>query len=276
MRHVITAAVLGMLALGFALDRSGAADDDKDWVTVKGQIVFGDDVLPVPVEAKVDKDDKHCLQKGKIYEEDWVIDKETKGVRGVFVWFGAAFGKDNKLQKLAVHPSLAEPKETAVFVDQPFCKYEPRAAILREGQSLIIKNSSPINHDLAWTGQPGRNDDGQTTIASGKEHKLESLKMQFFPMKLSDPTHPWMKGWVHIGDNPYAAVTDAKGNFEIKRVPVGACRIFIWHEMANYRDYEPREFNGMKVSIPGKTLTLKGGMVNDLGKLDIKMPVAKK
>ncbi len=276
MRHLVTAAVFVTLAVSLLLNRSTAADDDKDWVTVKGQIVFGGDSLPTPAEVTVDKDDKHCLQKGKIYEEDWVIDKESKGVRWVFVWFGGSFGKDNKLQKLAVHPSLKEPNETAVFVDQPFCKYEPRAIILREDQNLIIKNSSPITHGLTWAGQPGRNDDGKATIPSGKEHKLESLKSQFFPMRLADPTHPWMKGWALILDNPYFALTDAKGRFEIKRVPAGECRMFIWHEVAMYRDYEPREFNKMKVSIPGKTLTLKGGMVNDLGQLEIKPPVPKK
>src|SRR5262249_31965950 len=42
-----------------------AADDHKDWGTLKGRIVFAGDKLPETVELKVDKDQEHCLSKGK-------------------------------------------------------------------------------------------------------------------------------------------------------------------------------------------------------------------
>jgi hypothetical protein len=39
-------------------------------------------------------------------------------------------------------------------------------------------------------------------------------------------------------DHPYAVVTDVKGNFEIKNVPVGEHKFHIWHERAGYIDKE--------------------------------------
>ena len=62
------------------------ADEDNSWGTVKGQIVWGGHKLPAREREVVDKDKEHCLEKGSIISEKWVIHPENKGVRWVFVW----------------------------------------------------------------------------------------------------------------------------------------------------------------------------------------------
>ena len=42
--------------------------------------------------------------------------------------------------------------------------------------------------------------------------------------------HPWMKAYWMVLDNPYFAVTDDKGNFEIKNVPAGTQKVVVWQE----------------------------------------------
>ena len=42
--------------------------------------------------------------------------------------------------------------------------------------------------------------------------------------------HPWMTSWWMVLDSPYFAVTDDKGNFEIKNVPAGTQKVVVWQE----------------------------------------------
>ena len=44
-----------------------------------------------------------------------------------------------------------------------------------------------------------------------------------------------MAYWLVL-DHPYAAATDAKGNFTIKNLPVGDHEFRVWHERAGYLD----------------------------------------
>ena len=86
MRYLSAALLLALLA-GLSLlpaNRSEAADDEKDWSTIKGRIVFDGDKVPEPEELKIDKDQGHCLEKGKLFNETWVVNKNNKGVRWVF------------------------------------------------------------------------------------------------------------------------------------------------------------------------------------------------
>jgi hypothetical protein len=46
--------------------------------------------------------------------------------------------------------------------------------------------------------------------------------------------HPWMKAWLLVRPNPYAAVSKADGTFEIPGVPVGEVELQFWHEKAGY------------------------------------------
>ncbi len=49
-------------------------------------------------------------------------------------------------------------------------------------------------------------------------------------MEVTCDSHPWMHGFVQILDHPYAAVTNAKGEFSIKDIPAGTYSIEAWHE----------------------------------------------
>ncbi|HAY82706.1 MAG TPA: hypothetical protein DCY79_23095, partial [Planctomycetaceae bacterium] len=72
------------------------------------------------------------------------------------------------------------------------------------------------------------------------------------PFPVSCSVHPWMKAWVITRDNPYFAVTDAEGNFEIQNVPSGVeLKFRVWQDKLG--------FVNVPVKVNGKDVTWKKG-----------------
>lgn len=232
---------------------------DPDWGVLKGRLVWAGAQLPEPSELKVDKDAQHCLERGKVLGEEWVVDKDSKGVKWVFVWLSPEPGAE---QKLPVHPSLKDIPQQEVQVDQPCCRFEPHCVALRQGQTLLAKNSSPVPHNFNYTGHPLRNPGQNLLIPAGTSTAIKDLKADDrFPVAMSCNIHPWMKGYVRVFDHPYFAVTNKDGAFEIKHAPRGVWRLKVWHDTG---------WRGGAAGRDGEKITIKGGVVTDLGKLDMK------
>src|SRR6266481_1940243 len=138
-------------------------DGDKSWGTIKGQIVWDGGAIPEPKVLAVNKDQQHCLGKGPIVSEDWVINKNNKGVRWTFVWLAPEPGG---AATLPIHPSLRAIPNKEVEIDQPRCAFIPHSLAMREGQVLVAKNSAPIPHNVNWTGNPLKNPGGNNIIPS--------------------------------------------------------------------------------------------------------------
>src|SRR5262245_50652350 len=122
--------------------------DDTQWTTIKGQIVYEGELKESP-PLNITVDQTHCLEKGKILNETWIINKSNRGIKNAFVWLASdaatASGKD-----LPIHSSLKDVKSNRVEMDQPNCAFVPHAVGVREGQALLVKNSSPITHNVRW------------------------------------------------------------------------------------------------------------------------------
>ena len=59
--------------------------------------------------------------------------------------------------------------------------------------------------------------------------KRSMRKPGFYYLKC-DNGHYWMSAYVFIVEHPYYAVTDAKGTFELTKVPPGTYTLKFWHE----------------------------------------------
>jgi hypothetical protein len=259
MRYYLAAAVLCVaVALGFLLT-GPAVSADNDWATLKGQIVYGEEKIPAPIELPVSKDQDHCLAKGKLFSEEWVINPKNKGVKWVFVWLAPTeAGKE-----IPIHPDLKEIKEKSVVIDQPCCKFEPHAVGMREGQVLIAKNSAPIIHNFHYVGNPIKGVGGNPAIAPKTEVEIKDLKAdEKYPVQVDCTIHGWMKAYIRVYNHPYFAVTDEDGKFEFKNAPAGDYRLKVWLGGTGWR--------GGQKGRDGDPITIKGGQVNDLGKLEIK------
>jgi len=264
MRYLATWAVLApLVGLTFVDGRdSQAADGDKNWGTIKGQVVWSGDKLPDAPELKIDKDTEACLAKGKVFSEEWVVNKDSKGIRWVFVWLANEDPKDKK--ELPIHPARKEIKEKKVEIDQPCCMFIPHALGMREGQTLVAKNSAPVAHNFNYGGHPLVNPGKNVLMAPGGTVDIGDLRAdERFPVSVGCNIHGWMKAYVRVFNHPYFAITDENGNFEIKDAPAGNWRLKIWHDSG---------WRGGAAGRDGEKITVKGGGVTDLGKLDMKQP----
>lgn len=223
-----------------------AVGQDAKWGDIKGKVVWGDDKVPAQAPVDVTADKKACLAKGPILSEELVIDKETRGVKWTVVWLVDA---ENPKNKLPVHPSLAKVPAKVSF-DQPCCAFEPHILIVRPGQVVEAKNSSTIPHNVNIIGGT-RNPNLNQIIPAGKSLDIEGWNASNLPVSVSCSIHPWMKMFIRVIDSPYVAVTDAKGNFEIKNAPAGKFNLVVWNET---NGWVVGDKNGVPITIEaGKT-----------------------
>lgn len=208
-----------------ALCASPVVGQEGQWGNIKGQVVWSDAKVPPRAEANVNADKQACLAKGPILSEEYVIDKETKGVKWVVVWLVDA---EDAKKKIPVHPSL-EKVPAKVSFDQPCCVFEPHILIVRPGQAVEAKNSSAIPHNVNVIGGT-RNPNLNQIIPAGKSLEITGWNASPIPVSVSCTIHAWMRMYIRVLDTPYHAVTDEKGNFEIKNAPAGKYNLVVWHE----------------------------------------------
>src|SRR5436190_19977241 len=105
--------------------------------SVKGEVVFAGANVPQPAVLNVNKDQQHCLGKGPLVSEEWVIDGKNKGIKNVFVWITNPDGS-----KPPINPAVAAIAQKEVNLDQPVCAFVPHSLAVREGQILVVNNSA--------------------------------------------------------------------------------------------------------------------------------------
>ena len=136
-RFVPLAAAAGLwLALCGSLTAADQPAPPEGWGTVKGAVTLGASAVPKPREIDVTADKPHCLSKGKLFEDRWLVNPKNKGVRYAFVWLAPVPGK-----QMPIHPDLKAAKLPDLELDQPCCQFVPHALAIRQGQVVIARNS---------------------------------------------------------------------------------------------------------------------------------------
>ena len=114
-------------------------------------------------------------------------------------------------------------------LDQKGCQYIPHVVAVQIDQPLVARNSDSFLHNVH--SQPSDNtpvNTAQPTIDK-KGKKLATKVAEYYRVKCD--VHPWMSAWVAVIDNPYFAVTDATGKFELpKGLKDGEYTVVAWHE----------------------------------------------
>jgi plastocyanin len=237
---------------------SASADD---WGTIKGRFKFGGPA-PTAAELKADKDVEVC-GKHKLLNEELTVGADG-GVANVVV-----FVRD-KLTK--IHPDAAAAKDP-VTVDNKDCRFEPHVSFVQVGQPLILKNSDSVGHNsnVATLKNPPSN----SLIAAGSESTITFKAEEAIPAQVTCNIHPWMKAWVLVRPNPYAAVSLADGSFEIKNVPAGDIELQLWHEKAGYIGEISVKGKAEKIAKGRKKIKVAAGD-NDLGEMVLDANLFKK
>jgi plastocyanin len=199
-----------------------AQESRAEWGTLKGRFVFGG-TAPTAAELKADKDVEVC-GKHKLVAEELVVGAD-RGIANVVVYVR---DKDVK-----VNPDLAAAaKAHSPVLDNKDCRFEPHVVFVQTGQKFVVKNSDTIGHNsnIATVKNPPSNN----LIPAGGEATMTFSGDEAIPAQVTCNIHPWMKGWVLVRPNPYAAVSKEDGTFEIPDLPAGEVELQFWHEKAGY------------------------------------------
>jgi RNA polymerase sigma factor (sigma-70 family) len=234
--------------------------DSPTWVTVRGRVVWPGDI-PKPQELNVTGADKPtCCANGPLVSNQLLIDPNSRGVRNVVVWLRP--DSDDRTASWPadrIHPTLRNPPPRQHTLDQPQCQFEPRVIAAREGDTLLVGNSSALRHNVTFSDRWAVEFD--RTLSASEWRESGPLSADRIPAAIRCSIHPWMQAHLRVFDHPYFAVTDADGRFEIKVAPSGRCRVVYWHELGFHRGRDgalgfATDLAGERVELPAVELEL--------------------
>ncbi|HTU20344.1 MAG TPA: hypothetical protein VMG10_19930 [Gemmataceae bacterium] len=254
-KQLMVLAAAGAVALSAATTARA-----ESWGTIKGQVVWSGKDAPKRAPINVTKDQPACEKNGKLFEDKLVVNPKNKGVRWCIVYLMSEKGFD---KEVPVNPKLKAIKNKVLELDQPCCQFEPHMLAMREGQTLVVKNSAAISHNVNLVGGVKGPNQNQI-VPAGAKFKVEDIKARAIPIMVKCDIHPWMSGRIAVLKNPYFAVTDMDGTFEIKDAPAGDFRLVIWHEEGGWVIHDSKRWRD------GQKITIKAGETTDLGKIPMK------
>ena len=198
----------------------------EGWGTFKGQITF-DGTAPAAAElvaqGKAPKDPEYCAKDSPIKSEKLMVDPTTKGVKFALVYLP---------KPTAVNEEAKSKASTAqVVFDQVKCVFEPHVLGLMNGATIELKSSDIVGHNV---NAKLKVSPFNQTVAAGSKLAFKPQGAERQPSLVVCDIHSWMEAYWMVLDNPYFAVTDEKGNFEIKNVPAGTQKVVVWQEAAKF------------------------------------------
>jgi plastocyanin len=201
----------------------------EGWGTLKGQIVFGGDPPPAAIlqeQGKAAKDPNVCAKDAPIKSERLVVG-DGKGVKFAIVYLPKPTAVNEDAKKAAAAKK--------VEFDQKGCMFEPHVLGLMAGVPITLKSSDPLSHNVNIKLKASTS--SNQTISGGQSIVFTPTAKENTPGQVVCDIHPWMTAWWMVVDNPYIAVTDDKGYFEIKNVPAGTQRVVVWQEAVANRGF---------------------------------------
>lgn len=119
------------------------------------------------------------------------------------------------------------PKEAAVL-DQKGCVFTPHVLAIQAGQSIEIKNSDEVLHNVRC--EANINSPFNFNLPKVGDTKTVKFDAAETGLKLKCDVHFWMGGVVHVSPHPFFAVTGDEGQFKIEKLPPGTHKLEVWHE----------------------------------------------
>jgi plastocyanin len=202
---------------GGAMAPAATPIDPATVATINGTVKF-DGTAPKP--AKIDmSQDPGC--KGMNEAENVVVNGGD--LANVFVYV-----KDG----LGAH--TFDVPTTPVVLEQQGCRYHPHILGVMAGQTVQIKNSDPTTHNIHPTPKDNREWNESQPPSSPAIEKNFAREEIMLPVKCNQ--HPWMKMYINVVKNPFYAVTDKDGKYEIKGLPPGDYTIAFVQEKLGEQD----------------------------------------
>jgi plastocyanin len=184
--------------------------------TISGTIKFAKKPPP-RIEIDMAQDPACSLSADANYSEQYVV-KDGK-LQNVFVYV-----KDGLGNKIYPAPS------TPVQLDQKGCRYIPHVIGVMVGQPVEFTNSDPTMHNIHTTAETPVNPevDISQPPKGGTAQRVFGKPELMIPVRCNN--HPWMNAFINVSPNPFYAVSDENGHFEIRGLPAGTYTLVADHE----------------------------------------------
>lgn len=197
---------------------------------VKGKVTFSG---TVPMRTVLPtKDEKIC---GGPRKEALIKVNADKGVQEAVV----------SLQGIAKGKAWPAAGKTPA-IDNKDCLFLPRVQVVPAGK-LAVVNSDPVLHNTHGFY------DKRTAFNLALPNQGQSIDVELQRpgvVRIECDSHGWMLGWVHVVDNPYYAVTDESGSFEIKDIPPGKYSLVVNQEASGPVIQEIEVKGGQTLDLP--------------------------
>lgn len=185
----------------------------SDGGTIKGHVSFGG-AIPPKQKLEVTKDVSVC---GKVaHYNQAVVVSDQGGLANVMV----------KITNIAAGKSM-DTAAGEVVLNQTGCAFKPHVTLLHVGQPCTILNSDGILHNIHTFSEINK---PVNHAQPGFKKKMSQTFDKAEIIRIACDVHNWMGGYIVVADNPYYAITDADGNFELADVPAGSYTLEYWQE----------------------------------------------
>jgi RNA polymerase sigma factor (sigma-70 family) len=140
---------------------------------------------------------------------------------------------DGSLENVVVRvvttaPPAGPPPAAPLVIEQRDCRYRPRIAVARSGQTIQLRSADQVLHRAH--GYAGKETVGTGPLSLGTPPVELAGPRAGETVRLGCDLHPWMTATVLGTDNPWYAVTDRGGRFTVRGLPAGTHTIEAWHE----------------------------------------------
>jgi hypothetical protein len=196
-----------------------------------------DGPAPVMQPVRVSGDNAgYCAPGGQAPLSDEVVVGSDGGLANVLIYLDMSVPADWE------HPDHVATREAVLAgpagFDQKGCMFLSHVFAMRSTQTVELINSDDVGHNtnVAATGKAKTTNE---LIPAHSKSPYTPGGGSRGPFLVTCNIHPWMKAYMIVRDNPYFAVTDKNGRFEIKNVPAGVELGFrVWQERIgnNWRD----------------------------------------
>jgi hypothetical protein len=229
--------------------------DPTGWGTLKG--VFKVDgqppTMPPLTAAATHQDARICAPGGQAPRSEAVVVGPGGGLSGVAIYLSTPIPTGDPKW---LHESYESQRNAEVEFDQEDCIFTSHVAAMWTTQTLKILNSDPIGHNTKIDPKGAARPFNQTIGANGST-MYEPGGEEREPAPVSCSIHPWMQAYLLPRENPYFAVTDENGEFEIPNLPAGVELEFrVWQPRLRFVDGVAPEGSGEAISRGRVTLTL--------------------
>ena len=187
---------------GGAEKPESAAKKFDGWATLKGRFVV-DGPAPAETPIRPTKDQAYCGLH-PLFNESVVVGKD-KGLANVVLFV--------RTTKLPINDEYKKSAADKIVLDNHFCRFQPHVLGIRVGQTLLVKNSDQVAHNTKVDGESLQFNQ-LIPAGSSLEKPVDSAEKQ--PAQVACSIHDWMSGRILVRPDPYFAITDDSGKFEIR------------------------------------------------------------